>query len=256
MAVRIPQRMGRDSNPRCTHAHSSFQDCRLRPLGHPSCVPLLCQLCLLLAKGTERLRMARGGRAGGINRIPVSQIVSGPELTAACRRSAREHLCCEFAVGQFVACAKCSRLLDVPETIQGEKVICPGCKSWIQIPSFAAGSSSASETPALIACPKCRSPLKLVRQLAGMRVRCNTCKTPFVVSVDPWKLTVADPLDRLDEVAAAAGNGSSPSHSSLSLSGDPDVGLSIVTAAWPKLPAPVRIGILAMIRAVISSSRG
>gem|GEM_PF-5295268 len=28
--------MGRDSNPRCTNAHSSFQDCRLRPLGHPS----------------------------------------------------------------------------------------------------------------------------------------------------------------------------------------------------------------------------
>ena len=28
--------MGRDSNPRWTHAHSSFQDCRLRPLGHPS----------------------------------------------------------------------------------------------------------------------------------------------------------------------------------------------------------------------------
>ena len=29
-------RMGRDSNPRWTRAHSSFQDCRLRPLGHPS----------------------------------------------------------------------------------------------------------------------------------------------------------------------------------------------------------------------------
>ena len=32
----LPQRMGRDSNPRRTCALSSFQDCRLRPLGHPS----------------------------------------------------------------------------------------------------------------------------------------------------------------------------------------------------------------------------
>jgi uncharacterized protein YbaR (Trm112 family) len=161
-------------------------------------------------------------------------------------------------VGQFVACAKCSRLLDVPENIQGEKVICPGCKSWIQIPSFSTSGSSGSETPALIACPKCRSPLKLVRQLAGMRVRCNTCKTPFVVSVDPWKLTVVDPLDRMEEPVQTLGNGShpSPSSSSLSPSGDVDVGLSTVMAAWPKLPATVRAGILAMIRAVISSSRG
>jgi hypothetical protein len=30
------KRMGRDSNPRWTYAQSSFQDCRLRPLGHPS----------------------------------------------------------------------------------------------------------------------------------------------------------------------------------------------------------------------------
>ena len=29
-------RMGRDSNPRWTFAHSGFQDRRLRPLGHPS----------------------------------------------------------------------------------------------------------------------------------------------------------------------------------------------------------------------------
>jgi hypothetical protein len=28
--------MGRDSNPRWADAQSSFQDCRLRPLGHPS----------------------------------------------------------------------------------------------------------------------------------------------------------------------------------------------------------------------------
>ena len=28
--------MGRDSNPRCSFPHSSFQDCRLSPLGHPS----------------------------------------------------------------------------------------------------------------------------------------------------------------------------------------------------------------------------
>jgi integrase len=30
------QRMGRDSNPWWTFAHYSFQDCRLKPLGHPS----------------------------------------------------------------------------------------------------------------------------------------------------------------------------------------------------------------------------
>ena len=30
------ERMGRDSNPRWTCAQSSFQDCRLSPLGHPS----------------------------------------------------------------------------------------------------------------------------------------------------------------------------------------------------------------------------
>ena len=30
------KRMGRDSNPRAPHDASSFQDCRLRPLGHPS----------------------------------------------------------------------------------------------------------------------------------------------------------------------------------------------------------------------------
>ena len=32
----LNQRMGRDSNPRWTLAHSGFQDRRLRPLGHPS----------------------------------------------------------------------------------------------------------------------------------------------------------------------------------------------------------------------------
>ena len=30
------KRMGRDSNPRYGHPYSSFQDCRLSPLGHPS----------------------------------------------------------------------------------------------------------------------------------------------------------------------------------------------------------------------------
>ena len=35
-ALQQHQRMGRDSNPRWTCAQSSFQDCRLRPLGHPS----------------------------------------------------------------------------------------------------------------------------------------------------------------------------------------------------------------------------
>ncbi len=35
----VSQRMGRDSNPRWTLAHSGFQDRRLRPLGHPSRYP-------------------------------------------------------------------------------------------------------------------------------------------------------------------------------------------------------------------------
>lgn len=34
----LDKRMGRDSNPWWTFAHYSFQDCRLRPLGHPSSV--------------------------------------------------------------------------------------------------------------------------------------------------------------------------------------------------------------------------
>ena len=36
IATGCVKRMGRDSNPRRTLALSSFQDCRLRPLGHPS----------------------------------------------------------------------------------------------------------------------------------------------------------------------------------------------------------------------------
>ena len=36
MAIASSKRMGRDSNPRWTLAHSGFQDRRLRPLGHPS----------------------------------------------------------------------------------------------------------------------------------------------------------------------------------------------------------------------------
>lgn len=35
-ACRRLERMGRDSNPRYPNGYSSFQDCRLRPLGHPS----------------------------------------------------------------------------------------------------------------------------------------------------------------------------------------------------------------------------
>ncbi len=34
--MRCWQRMGRDSNPRYGYPYCSFQDCRLRPLGHPS----------------------------------------------------------------------------------------------------------------------------------------------------------------------------------------------------------------------------
>ena len=34
--LRVPRRMGRDSNPRWTFAHAGFQDRCLKPLGHPS----------------------------------------------------------------------------------------------------------------------------------------------------------------------------------------------------------------------------
>ena len=41
--LRTNKRMGRDSNPRCSCPHSSFQDCRLSPLGHPSECPSLTE---------------------------------------------------------------------------------------------------------------------------------------------------------------------------------------------------------------------
>ena len=36
LSAKNEKRMGWDSNPGYPHGYSSFQDCRLRPLGHPS----------------------------------------------------------------------------------------------------------------------------------------------------------------------------------------------------------------------------
>ena len=44
------ERMGRDSNPRYGFPYSSFQDCRLRPLGHPSGVAVTLNFAATLRR--------------------------------------------------------------------------------------------------------------------------------------------------------------------------------------------------------------
>ena len=153
-------------------------------------------------------------------------------------------------MGQFVACAKCGRLLDVPENVQGEKVVCPGCRNWIQIPTFASSGTAMPETPVLMTCPRCRSALKLVRSLAGMRVRCNTCHTALTVAVDPWKLTPAKPAVLPDKPAGDTVDPPSDAPPEPAADGHTDPELATVIAVWPQLPATIRTGILAMVRAV------
>lgn len=54
------KRMGRDSNPWWTHAHSGFQDRRLRPLGHPSGTVFYRVFCMPFRFTTKhRLRKMR-----------------------------------------------------------------------------------------------------------------------------------------------------------------------------------------------------
>ena len=53
--VQVERRMGRDSNPRYPCEYGSFQDCCLKPLGHPSgsilgiCLPVVFVELLLQA---------------------------------------------------------------------------------------------------------------------------------------------------------------------------------------------------------------
>lgn len=87
------------------------------------------------------------------------------------------------------SCPKCGNVIYAPKKEAGMIKNCPGCGQSLIIPTE---DSNIVEKPTIKACPKCSTELHLTHQLNGQNIRCNKCDVLYVVSTDPWSLSVVN----------------------------------------------------------------
>src|SRR5262245_60553612 len=88
------------------------------------------------------------------------------------------------------ACPQCRLSLRHPQA--GEKVICPGCSQWVQVPSpkVAPKAGLSADDKMEFSCPECQSKVKAPSNLAGSSAKCPRCGERITIPAAAGKLAV------------------------------------------------------------------
>ena len=89
-------------------------------------------------------------------------------------------------------CARCARLLRVPDGSSGKACECPGCKERLIVPNRSGLDQETLSVRIDVPCPKCKNILECDAALDGTRGCCPACSYVFTISMDAKTIAVSE----------------------------------------------------------------